>query len=310
MLDDLKWFITCVNAGSLTKAAEQLGTTTATVSRRLDGLEQTLGRTLLFRSSRGLKLTSEGNEYFQACSVHLHALDEVIKDLDQNYNQLSGSLRVLVTGNFAITPLGSFWPLFAQHFPDIELRIDAQNQVLDLRASQADVALRIGRLTDDTLIQRRLGHIQTRLVASPSFIERYSASLSREQHPRDLATLPSAGSFLSQAWKLQASSLEGVPSYTVNKHHRYVANDLQLLTSFALTGQAMALLPFSQIYDALNDGTLIDVLPSWQGQPRDVYFVWPTQQARSARCLTFEAELEAYLKAQPWFTPSSSLAAP
>lgn len=193
MLDDLKWFITCVNAGSLTKAAEQLGSTTATVSRRLDGLEKQLGRSLLHRSSRGLQLTLEGEAYYHRCQQHIEALSEVIQDLDQTHNQYTGSLRVLMPGNLATTPLAPFWPLFAQQYPDIDLRIDAQNQTIDLRASQAEIAIRVGKVTDESLIQRRVGKIQTRLVASPAFIERFT----KVNHPKDLAALPSASLLLS-----------------------------------------------------------------------------------------------------------------
>ncbi|MCW4630341.1 MULTISPECIES: LysR family transcriptional regulator [Marinomonas] len=161
MLDDLKIFITAANKNSLTAAAQHLDMTIATVSRRISALEQKLGCELLHRSTKGLTLTPIGESYYQECAEFIDALDQRISNLDQTLNSLKGDLKILAPVNLGSGPLDEFWRDFVQQHPEIELNIELSNTVQDIRDTRADIALRSGQQPSSSLIQKRIGHIES-----------------------------------------------------------------------------------------------------------------------------------------------------
>lgn len=294
MLDDLRLFVITVEAGSLTAAAARLATTVATVSRRLSALEQQLGRKLVHRSPRGLALTRDGEAYFNECSEWIRVLEDKLTELDASLNSLAGRLRVLVPTNLATGPLAEFWPRFIRSYPQIQLRVDASNDFVDMRQTQADVAIRIGVLEDSTLIQKRIGTIATLLIGAggkwlPGSVE-------------ELEHIPSVASDPLTHWQLRHA---GGEHRTLAKLHNYTTNNLALVTSMVKSGEAISLVPESEVYQDIQAGELVNLLPEWRGQDRPVYLVWPERKSVSVRMQAFTGALVQYLAQQPWFTPGS-----
>lgn len=293
MLDELRLFITTVEAGSLTAAADRLATTVATVSRRLSALERRLGRRLVHRSTRGLTLTRDGEAYFNECAALVRGLEDKLTELGMSLNSLEGSLRVLVPGNLAAGPLAPFWPQFIRAYPQIRLRVDASNEMVDLWQAQADVAIRIGAMEDSTLIQRRIGTIGTLLIGAG---EKW-----RPDTLEELADIPSVATDVLADWRLRHQNGE---RRTLARTHRYTTDNLALVTSMVKSGEAIALVPESEVYDELHRGTLVRLLPQWRGQDRPVYLVRPERKSESLRIRAFTEALTAFLAEQPWFSPA------
>ena len=144
MLDNLKIFITVAELKSLTRGAESLGMTIATVSRRLHELEKKLGCELCHRSNKGLTLTNAGQVYYEETASFIHELDIRLLNLDNALNSLSGELKVMVPTNIGSGPLNEFWRNFTVNNPDILLNITLGDPDDDVISNQIDIAIRSG----------------------------------------------------------------------------------------------------------------------------------------------------------------------
>ncbi|MDE8604735.1 LysR family transcriptional regulator [Marinomonas sp. RSW2] len=295
MLDDLKIFITTANKSSFTAAAQHLDMTIATVSRRISALEEKLGCQLLHRSTKGLTLTPVGESYYQECAEFIEALDQRISNLDQTLNSLKGSVKVLAPVNLGSGLLNAFWQDFVKRYPDIELNIELSNTLQDIRDTRADIALRSGNQPSSSLIQKRLGHIVPILVISPQVQFPLPESIDALQHA------PSIASNVCPDWLLTNDKGEIHP---LKKEHQHISNDMNITLNLAKAGAGVALMPMSMVYDALEKGELIRVLPEWRGQNREIFFVWPYRRSLSARAKLLRDELTQFLKQQTWFHPS------
>ncbi len=290
MLNELKIFVVTAEEGSLTAAAARLGMTVATVSRRISGLEEHLGCKLLHRSPRGLTLTQEGRAYFTECAEFVHSLDRRLESLNDTLNSLAGPLKVLAPTNFAVGALDEFWERFIGHYPQIELSIELNNGLIDIRQARADVALRIGPQPDSSLVQKALGHMETVLVASPG--------PSLPESIEELERVPTVATGVLDRWELSNDRGDNV---TLKRKHRYLTNDLNMALNLVQYGGGVALLPLSAVHEALQSQTLVRVLPQWRGQDRHFYLVWPYRRALSVRAGAFVSALTEYLGAKPWF---------
>jgi len=296
MLDDLKIFITAANKNSLTAAAQHLDMTIATVSRRISALEQKLGCELLHRSTKGLTLTPVGESYYQECAEFIDALDQRISNLELTLNSLKGDLKVLAPVNLGSGPLDVFWQEFVQLYPDIALNIELSNTLQDIRDTRADIALRSGNQTSSSLIQKKLGHIEPILVASPK------ASFSLPKSIEELQSAPSIASKMFADWLLTNQQGE---HHQLNKEHRHISNDMTITLNLTKAGAGIALIPMSMVHTPLETGELIRVLPEWRGQNREIFLVWPYRRSLSARAKLLKEELTKFLHQQTWFHPSA-----
>ncbi|NVK72010.1 MAG: LysR family transcriptional regulator [Oceanospirillaceae bacterium] len=295
MLDDLKIFITAANKNSLTAAAQHLGMTIATVSRRISALEQKLGCELLNRSTKGLTLTPVGESYYQECAEFIDALDQRISNLDQTLNSLKGELKILAPVNLGNEPLYEFWQEFVQRHPDIALNIELSNTLQDIKDTRADIALRSGTLPSSSLIQKKLGYIELVLVASPK------APFPLPQTIEELSKVPSIASNMFVDWLLMNDQNERHP---LNKEHRHITNDMSITLNLLKAGAGISLIPMSMVSTDLETGELIRVLPDWRGQNREIFLVWPYRRSLSARAKLLKDELIQFLQRQPWFFPT------
>lgn len=294
MLDELKLFIVTAEEGSLTAAAERMGTTVATVSRRISALEQHLGCRLLHRSPRGLALTQEGEAYFRECAEFVHLLDQRLDSLNDALNSLSGPLKVLAPTNLAVGPLDEFWQQFVRQYPQVELSVELNNGLVDLKHAQADLAIRIGPQPDSTLIQKNLGYFRTVLVARPSLWN----GCTPPQTVDDLQACTTVAAKALSHWELASGERKAT---TLKKRHKYVVNDLDMATNLVKAGAGIALLPLSAVHKHLKSGELVRVLPEWQGQYRHLHLVWPYRRALSVRARAFSVMLDEFLQEQGWF---------
>ena len=294
MLDDLKIFIVAADAKSLTSAADKLGMTIATVSRRIAHLEQTLGAVLLHRSTKGLTLTTTGESYYRECAEFIEALDQRIFDLDSTLNSLEGEVKILAPTNLGAGPLDDFWAQFTAQYPQISLRIELSNSYESLQDTQADLALRSGQSNNLSLIQRKVGEIQGILVASPTLTP-FPETLTELEHTQSVV-----GQLFTD-WHLTHTSGKTV---TLDKRHRHTSNDMRIAVTLVKHGQGVTLIPESLVHEEISSGQLRRVLPDWHGRKREIYLVWPYRRSLSVRAKLVRDELIAYLHSQAWFQPS------
>lgn len=175
-------FTTVAQEGSLSAAARALGLTPSAVSRIITRTEQRLGTRLLLRTTRAITFTAEGEAYLRGARRVLADMDEVEESIaDQGVPK--GRLRVsaaLGHGRLAIVPLVA---AFTERYPKITVDLSLGDEVVDILAGEADVAVRFGPLPDSPLTARRIGETGQVVVASPDYLQRHGTP----QQPEDLA---------------------------------------------------------------------------------------------------------------------------
>ncbi|WP_456295437.1 LysR family transcriptional regulator [Vibrio sp. AK197] len=292
MLDNLKVFISAAEQSSLTGAASELGMTIATVSRRVLELEQQLRCELFHRSNRGLTLTPSGQAYYEETADFIHELDLRLVNLDKSLNSLEGELRVMAPTNIGSGPLDEFWSQFVTDNDSISLNILLSDPNDDVISNQVDIAIRSGPQQNSSLIQKKLGTITPVLVVSAAVADRFPNDLNQ------LDCLPSIAASLFSEWRLT----NGEEERLLNKKHSHISNDMTMTLNLVKAGAGIALLPLSMVYQEIESGELVRVLPDWSGIPREISLLWPQKRTLSARAKAFREALIEFLKAQPWFT--------
>ncbi len=276
MLNNFALFIAIAQAGSLQKAAAHENMPASTLTRRLQKLEDELGCKLLHRSPRGIKLTPEGEAYFDKCQSLIASLEQNIKDIQQDNKQLSGTVRMLAPTNLSLL-LTDFWADFLTYYPDINLSLSLDNRTDNFLEQGADLALRVGKQQDSNLIQKRLASVSMCIVASEKYLHNHLPI----QRPNDLLYHQwLIAQPLSVIDLMHKQSGEKAQVHLQNNPDkmRLQVNEISLCMALAKQGLGLTYIPENQCQRELQNGELIQVLPNWQLPSRDVYAVWNTQQ--------------------------------
>jgi DNA-binding transcriptional LysR family regulator len=180
-LSEMKMFQAVADAGGFTAAATELGVSQSMVSRAVLRLEQRLGTSLLHRSTRRISLTDEGAIFLQACRQVLEDIGEAERSVTLD-KQPTGTLRVSAAVVWGLDPLVPLLPEFTTRHPKIGVHLSLTDRYVDLIEEKIDVAIRLGRLADSSLIARKIGEMRRVIVASPAYI----AANGRPKTPADL----------------------------------------------------------------------------------------------------------------------------
>lgn len=291
-------FVCIVERGSLHAAARQLEMPPATLTRRLQKLEATLGCRLLHRSARQLQPTSEGWQYYEQCQPMLAALQQTTRHLDAELHKPAGQITLLAPGALVNGVFGQVWPDFIQRYPDIRLQMHLSNTREDLLTQRADLALRVGEQPDSRLTQRLLGRASTVLVAAPDY-------LARQGWPQDPQALAQHRLLLSHpilSWRFQHIEHGERCVFQADapiNDIRLKVNDMQLAVNMAIAGVGILYCPYTVAGEALASGQLLNPLPAWRGASRPIYAVWPGQRALPARVRLLLDHLVDFADRQP-----------
>lgn len=268
--EDMRIFTQVMQAGSFTAAADLLGMSKQSVSRRLMQLEERLGVRLLNRSTRRLDATPLGQQYFDSAVRLLGEMQQAEQDISGQTQALRGTLRLSAPLSFAISHLGSLLTEFLQLHAQLIVEIDLSDRAVDLIGEGYDLALRIGTLEDSSLVARRIASIERVYCASPSYLAARGTPLEPEAL-REHDCLPYGHSrqvqwqFKGQGKALQAIAVSG----------RMRANNGELLRDAAIAGMGVTYLPAFIVEQALADGRLVKLLEAWTPPPLQLSAVYP-----------------------------------
>lgn len=181
--DELLHFVAVVDCGSISAAAEQLHLTPSAISRSLARLEGKLATTLLNRTTRRMELTEEGRFFLDQARDILQRMDSLEERLALRRQRPAGRLRVNAASPFMLHAVVPHVGAFRALYPDIQLELNTNDQIIDLLEQRTDVAIRIGPLGDSSLHARPLGASRLHLLASPDYLARQG----RPERVEDLA---------------------------------------------------------------------------------------------------------------------------
>ncbi|MCG8285264.1 LysR family transcriptional regulator [Acinetobacter seifertii] len=169
-IEELVAFITIVDTGSFVAAAEHLRQTPSGMSRSLTRLEAKLGVTLLERTTRKLKLTQEGQQFLIKARKILNELNAAEEDLQKSDQGTAGLIRIDSATPFVLHVIAPLMHKFRKSYPDIEIEINSNDQVIDLLQHKTDVAFRFGELNDSSLHAKLVCKSRLYIVASPEYL--------------------------------------------------------------------------------------------------------------------------------------------
>ncbi|WP_165010058.1 LysR family transcriptional regulator [Neisseria yangbaofengii] len=258
-LFSLKVFRHVVQNGSFTRAAEQLNISTAMASKHVSHLENTIQAKLLHRNSRNLHLTEAGEEYYRQCSYALDTLDTAAQKAAGGADKPQGMLRVTMPLWFANSLLSSWLVEYRERYPEVTLDLVLDNRHVDLIAEGFDLALRVSKTPNPSLIVKPLAMIRFVLVASPEYIRRHGKPVTLEEVMQHRAILPS---YTNQRIVEITHSATGEKSM-LSLEPVILTDNTLMVRELVKTGGGIGYQPLMVVQNDLEDGTLVRLLPEY-----------------------------------------------
>lgn len=291
-LSVMQAFRRIVERGSFARAAEDLGVSPALLSREIKLLEQSLGSTLLTRTTRSMSLTDAGRLYYDETSGILDAVTRVETRIRDGAGAVRGHLRVNASSSFGQAVIAPFLPDFLNTYPDLRLTLSLDDRVVDMVEGGFDVSIRIrAAMPDSALVARKLGTIRQRIFAAPAYLEQAGTP----QTPEEIAGHRVVGFLLANhlnSWTLRGA--DGPRTIDLDPPVR-VGNSL-ILRDLLISGHGIGTLP-----DFISDapearGELVRILPDWELPAPDIFAVTASRLGMDARVTAFLDHLGAALR--------------
>lgn len=276
-------FVKVVDAASFTAAARHFGMSPAMVSRHVQTLEERLGVRLLNRTTRHVSATEVGQNYYERCLRILSELEEADRAASDLQAMPRGLLRITASVSFGIHHLAPAIADYLAMYPDVSIELSLDDPYVDLLERRFDLAIRLGRLADSSLMARKLCAVETVLCAAPEYL-RTSGS---PRTPRDLvrhSCLVYTYAMPQSVWRF-AEHTGG--EEVVHISGRFSSNSGDTLLTLALKGAGVILAPDYIVDDDLRTGRLIRLLPEYTTVETPVYAVYPHSRYLSAKTRTF-----------------------
>jgi DNA-binding transcriptional LysR family regulator len=294
-LDLLETFVRIVEAGSLSAAAQQQGTTQPTVSRRLQQLERLMGLRLLQRSTHVMNLTEDGERCYEHAKELLERWHAIESDLRGVQDLPRGNLRVLVPTVFGQQQLIPPLVEFLNKHPDVSVEWLLHDRMPDFIAESIDCAIRIGAVDAPGLVAIRLAELPRIVVAAPSIL----ADGPLPKDPAALAQLPwiALNTFYRDEVVLRHAQRGETQRFVI--HPRLSTDHLRALCNAALAGLGVGIASAWAVTEALADGRLVQLAPDWTAPPLPISLVYRPARFRPARLRAFIQVMRDYFPQVP-----------
>ncbi|MBP1207381.1 DNA-binding transcriptional LysR family regulator [Duganella sp. 1411] len=274
-LMSLSVFVAAVEEGSFAGAARRFNLSPAMAGKHISAIESDLNARLFQRTTRRLSLTDVGRTYYDRCKQILGAFVEANREASAAQGIARGTLRVAAPVTFGAMHLGKVVARYVEEHPEVNVEVLMGDRYIDLLDAGVDVAIRIGRLDDPSLVTRRLAPCRMVVCASPKYLERHGTP----RTPQDLLQTPrlafseavSAGdwTFIDETGR----------SYVVDGPCRVTANNTQMLLACALAGAGLAYGPTFVFGEHIQRGELVALLPAYRTTELTIQAVYPSARS-------------------------------
>lgn len=289
-LADLQLFVLALQAGSLSAAGRTLGISPAVASKRLTRLESSLGVRLLQRSSRRLQLTAEGAAYRDRIAPLLAELHDAGEALRTQGKAVRGALRIATTHAFGRRWLGPLAAEFGRDHAHLHIHLALHDGLVDLIDGGYDLAIRIGRPEDSSLIGRRIAGNRRLIVAAPAYLQRHGTP-TRPADLRHHQCLSITGSSEAASWTFHTAD----GALNVEIAGALSSDNGELIHDWALQGLGLARKSIWDVAADLHAGRLHSVLDDYAAPAADIYALYPSRRQVPLRVRRFIEHLETQL---------------
>lgn len=262
--------LAAVDEGGLSAGARAMKVPVSTLTRKVGDLEELLGTRLLVRTTRKLTLTDAGATYAASARRILEQVSELEREAAGEFRAPCGELVIATPVQFGRLHVLPVINDFLALFPDITVRLLQSDRNVDLLDAQADLAVRVGRLPDSSLVAVKVGALRAVMCASPSFLARHG----EPWHPGELAGLPCVvfnSPYLSP-WRFRMPDSHEACTFIANPRLEVSAPDSACDACVAGLGATMLL--EHDVAQAVSDGQLRIILRAFETEPVPVHLVY------------------------------------
>ncbi|MBZ9663428.1 LysR family transcriptional regulator [Pseudomonas sp. LMG 31766] len=271
-------FAMVVERGSMVAAAGAMGMTASAVSQQVRRLEEATGVTLLHRTTRKLTLTEAGAQFYESCRQIVELAEQAEQRLAEQRDAPVGELRIAAPVGFSGPLLSeALAPLLSAH-PGLSLSLFFHDEQIDLIESRIDLAIRVGRQEDSSLVARYVTDWRMIPCAAPAYLARVGLPV----EPSQLLRLDWIGLCLENSQHLTLHGPGGVQQ-RLRLEMRISCNNILAARQFTLAGMGVSLQPEPEVRELLARGELLPLLPDWHLEPIGLYIVTPRREAQPAK---------------------------
>ena len=278
-LNDLSFFALVVKHGSLAGAAQSLGITPPSVSKRLAAIEARLRVRLLNRTTRRMSLTPEGETYLAEGERLVAELEALERKISGGSVVPQGLLRISATLGFGRRHVTPQLSRFALQYPEVDVQLHLTDRPVNLVEQGFDLAIRFGEQPDARITARKLADNRRFLCAAPSYIEAHGTPAApRDLHNHSCIVLRESDEIFGN-WHFRS----GARQETVKVRGQLSANDGEAALAWALDGHGIVLRSEWDVAPFLRSGRLRLLLTDWTAPPADIYMLFPTKSHLQAK---------------------------
>lgn len=277
LLAALRVFLRVAETRSFTAVARELGVTQPAISRQLVSLEEHLGARLLHRTTRSLALTEDGQDLLGHARLVLESVERAEGAVGRQ-SGLAGLVRLGAGVTFGRVGLAPRLHRLLARYPELKIDLVMSDHISDLVHDGIDVAVRLGELTETSLIARRIGTISLIVVGSADYLARRPEPRTPEDLARHDCILVNRVAH-SNTWRLES----GEDAREIEVGGPFRTNSVDAACAAVTSGLGLALLPGWLIHAELCSGTMCNVLSAWHPAPVAVHAIYPSQRNLAPR---------------------------
>jgi DNA-binding transcriptional LysR family regulator len=283
-IDAMHIFVRVAEMASFTRAAESLGLSKASASTAVQQLEGHLGAQLLRRTTRHVQMTQDGERFYERCKSLLADMDELGAMFQRAPQSLRGRLRVDMNSRIASHQVIPRLPQFMREHPHIDVELSCTDRRVDVIGEGFDCVVRVGTLEDSSLVARPLGRLRVINCASPAYLEEHGT-------PRELSDLVNHKliHYVSRLGQRPPGFeyLDGSVCRYLSMPGAFTVNSIDGYEAGCLAGLGIIQAPHAGIWQAIENGSLVEVLPQYRAEPMTVSLLYAQRRNVSARVQVF-----------------------
>ena len=286
-------FVRVVEAGSFSAVANESNTTQSAVSKQVASLERELGAKLLTRTTRSLALTEEGARYFEQVRRLVAEIAEAESALRTGEQELTGWLRVAASVGFGRLKLMPLVQSFLAEHRGVKIDLRLNDGFVDLVEEGIDVAVRLGELSDSSLIARRVGTTRRWLLAHRDYLRQLPKGKKTPRAPEDLVhynCLVYTEVPWRNSWSFTAGPGAPEPVGTtrvVRVEGNLQTNSSEVMRASVLAAMGIGYSPIWLFDQELASGEVQHLLPDWEADAIPIHLVSPRERRHSAKVKAF-----------------------
>jgi len=280
---DLDLFIRIAETGSITESAKQLGISTPAASSALKRLEKQLDIQLFIRTTRQLRITSQGEQFLFHCRQALESLDQGRISAHRMQGEIGGELRLSVSSDLGRNLVLPWMDELMDQHPSLSINLNVGDSLSNFFVDDVDVALRYGKPEDSSMVAFHIATIKRVTCASPAYL----SSNGQPSHPDDLrqhnCLLYRLDGRLFNAWDFSDNS----SNFRVKVSGNRITNDTDAVKRWAVAGKGIAYRSQIDITSELRSGTLVEILTDYQSPQAQLYLLCPSRKQVTPAVITF-----------------------